>query len=115
MRVKTGIVRRRRHNKIKKMAKGFRGFRRRTFKGANEGVLHALKHSYISRKQKKRLMRRLWITRINAALKARGYRYQEFAHKLKNSPIDLDRKVLSEIAIQDPTTFDKIVNKVMEA
>ncbi len=113
MRVKTGIVRRRRHNKIKSMAKGFRGFRRRTYKGAHEGVMHALAHSYVGRKQKKQTMRRLWITRLNAALRERGYTYREFIHKQNNSAIQIDRKILSEIAIQDPATFDKIVENVM--
>lgn len=113
MRVKTGVIRRRRHNKIKDMAKGFRGFRRRTYKGAHEGVMHALAHSYVGRKQKKRTMRRLWITRLNAALRERGHTYRDFIHKQNESAIQLDRKILSEIAIQDPTTFDKIVSEVI--
>ncbi|MCA9390062.1 50S ribosomal protein L20 [candidate division WWE3 bacterium] len=113
MRVKTGIVRRKRHNKIKKMAKGFRGHRRRSVRGAKEGILHALKHSYVNRKQKKRTMRRLWITRINAGLKARGHSYRDFIHNLTASPLELDRKVLSKIAMHDPSTFDTIVDKVM--
>lgn len=114
MRVKTGIVRRRRHNKIKKFAKGFRGYRRRTFKGAKEGMLNALRHAYVGRKQKKRNMRRLWIQRINAGLRERGFTYSAFVHKLNGSAVELDRKVLSEIAMHDPSTFDKIVEKVMQ-
>ncbi|MCA9397617.1 50S ribosomal protein L20 [candidate division WWE3 bacterium] len=114
MRIKTGVIRRKRHNKVLKQAKGFRGFRRRSFKGAKEGVLHALKHSYISRKQKKRNMRRLWIQRINAGLKANGAKYSTFIQSLKSSNIELNRKVLSEIAMHDPQTFGKIVEKVSD-
>jgi large subunit ribosomal protein L20 len=95
------------------MAKGFRGHRRRSYRGAHEGVLHALSHAYVGRKQKKRTMRRLWITRLNAALRERGHTYRAFIQKLTNSSIELDRKILSQIAMQDPKTFDKIVKEVM--
>lgn len=114
MRVRTGVVRRKRHNKIRREAtkRGFSGHRGRTFRGAKEGLLQALKHSYIGRKLKKRTMRRLWITRLNAATQQNGLSYSAFAHLLNDSPLELDRKVLSTIAMHDPETFNKIVAKV---
>lgn len=114
-RVKGGYTRRRRHNKIKKSARGFRGFRRRTFKGASEGVLHALKHAYIGRKQKKRSMRRLWIVRLNAVLKNKGLSYSKFIRMLKDKDIVLNRKIMSDLAIVDPATLDKIIDHVVKS
>jgi len=114
MRVRTGIVRRKRHNKIRKEAtkRGFSGHRGRTFRGAKEGLLHALKHSYIGRKLKKRNMRRLWITRLNAAVQENGLSYSKFMNLLNKSTLKIDRKVLSSIAMHDPETFKKIIEKV---
>jgi len=116
MRVKTGVVRRKRHNKIRKEAtnRGFSGHRGRTFRGAKEGLLHALKHSYIGRKLKKRDMRRLWITRLNAAVQEDGLSYSKFIHLLNKSSLEIDRKVLSTIAMHDPATFKKIVEKISQ-
>ena len=111
MRVKKGPVRARKHRKIKQLAKGFGGQRRRTVKGANEGLLHALKNAFIGRKDKKGAMRRLWIIRMNAALDERGISYSKFIKKLKDKQIIINRKVLSEIAVQDPQTFDKIIKE----
>lgn len=116
MRVRTGIVRRKRHNKIRKEAtkRGFSGFRGRTFRGAKEGLLQALKHSYIGRKLKKRDMRRLWIARLNAAVQEEDLSYSKFIHLLDKASVEIDRKVLSTIAMHDPKTFKKIVEKVSQ-
>lgn len=114
-RVTSAKTKAQRHRKIKKQAKGFLGFRRRTFKGASEGILHALENAYIGRKLKKRDMRSLWITRINAALRQHDINYSTFINKLKSNEVGLNRKVLSEIAVADPETFDKIVLEVTES
>ena len=111
-RVKGGFTRKRAHKKIKAQAKGFRGFRRRTFKGASEGVLHALAHAYVGRKQKKRSMRRLWIVRLNAVLKNKGLSYSKFIRILKDKNIVLNRKILSDLAIVDLDTLNKIIDQV---
>jgi len=113
-RVKGGTTRVRRHRKIKKQAKGFRGHRGRTFRGAKEGVLHALTHSFRGRKLKKRRMRSLWIIRINALARQSGSSYSEFIHKLKEKDIHLNRKVLNDIAINDSSTLEKIVHEVIK-
>ncbi|OQX51385.1 50S ribosomal protein L20 [candidate division CPR3 bacterium 4484_211] len=109
-RTKTGTVRRARHKKIRQLAKGFREHRRTTFKGAKEGVLHAAAYAYKSRRLKKRNMRKLWIMRLNGALRDHQISYSVFIHKLKQANIQLNRKVLSQIAAHDPETFNKIVN-----
>ena len=115
MRIKTGPTRARKHREIRKKAKGFRGHRGRSVRGAKEGLLNALSHAYVSRKLKKRNMKRLWIQRINAALRQNGTTYNNFFHQLRNTEIKLNRKVLSEIAMHDPETFGKIVDKVSNA
>ena len=113
MRVKRGTVRRRKHNKIRKMAKGFQGLRHKTFKKANEAVLKAGQHAFRDRRKKKRVFRSLWIVRLNAAVRAEGGKYSEFIKGLKTHKISLDRKVLSEMAIHEPAAFAEIVKKVM--
>lgn len=112
MRVKGGYTRKRKHKKILKQAKGFRGMRSRTVKGAKQGTLHALSHAYVGRKLKKRNFRSLWILRINAAVKKQSLSYSQFMHILKEQGVILDRKILSEIAYHEPETFDKIVEEV---
>lgn len=112
MRVKRGIVRHRRHAKIRKLAKGYRGMRSTTFVKANEAVIRAGMNAYVDRRRKKRTFRALWITRLNAAVRARGFRYSVFAKALKDSKIGLDRKVLSEMAIHEPAVFDKVIEKI---
>ncbi len=117
MRIRTGVVRRRKHNKIRKEAtkRGFSGHHGRTFRGAREGLIKALKHSYVDRKRKKRTMRQLWITRINAGLREHGLSYSKFMNALTQSSVQVDRHVLSEIAVQDPMTFGKIIEKVQNS
>lgn len=113
-RAKTGFTRRRRHKKILKLAKGYRGTNSRLFKRANEAVLHAGQYAFVGRKLRKRDMRRLWITRISAAIKkaSQSMNYSRFIKGLKDNNINLDRKVLSEIAVKDFSTFSDIVKKV---
>ena len=112
MRVKRGIVRHRRHKKIRALAKGYRGMRRSTFVKANEAVIRAGTNAYVSRKLKKRTFRALWITRLNAALKMRGLNYSTFMNTMMKKKVMLNRKTLSELAIHHPEVFDKVVGMV---
>lgn len=112
MRVKTGVVRRRRHNKIIGLAKGYRGARQGNFKLANQAVMKAGQHSYIDRKKKKRVFRSLWITRLNAAVRAEGMNYSTFIAALNKKNIGLDRKALSEMAINKPEAFAALLTAV---
>ena len=109
VRVKRGNVARKRRKKILKLAKGYRGAHSRLFRVANQQVMKALKYSYVGRKQKKRTFRKLWITRINAASKLNGLSYSKLIHNLKKSNIDLNRKMLSQIAVLDSQTFKKLI------
>ncbi len=111
MRVKTGNVRRKRHKKILKLAKGYYLSKSRHFRRANEQVIRSLYFSYVHRKLKKRQFRRLWISRINAAVREHGLSYSKFMHALKEMNIGLNRKALSELAINDPQAFEDLVNK----
>jgi large subunit ribosomal protein L20 len=112
MRVKRGIVRHRRHKKIRTLAKGYRGMRSATFVKANEAVIRAGTNAYVSRKLKKRSFRALWITRMNAALRSKGIRYSTFIAALTKKKVLLNRKTLSELAIHHPEVFDKVVATV---
>lgn len=107
-RSKTGIVRRRKHNKIRNMVKGQWGTRGRLFRRSNEAMLKSLWYSYRDRKVRARQMRRLWITRINAAARLNGLSYSRFVYGLKQAGVELDRKSLAAIAVHDPETFTKI-------
>lgn len=102
----------RKHRKVLKQARGFRQARRRRIQTAKEAVLHAGMHAYVGRKNKKRDLRSLWITRIGAAVKTQGLSYSKFIAGLKKAKIEIDRKILSEIAIKDPATFKQIVSSV---
>ena len=108
-RAKTGVVRRRKHNKIRKMVKGQWGTRGRLFRRSNEAMLKSLWYSYRDRKQRARQMRRLWITRINAAARNNGLSYSRFIYGLKQAGVELDRKSLADIAVRDADTFTKLV------
>lgn len=112
MRVKRGIVRSRRHKKIKKLAKGYQGLGHSTFVKAKERVIKAGQHAYMDRKKKKRNFRSLWIVRLNAVLRESGSKYSIFIDQLNKKGIKLDRKVLSELAIHEPETFDKLVKQI---
>lgn len=107
MRVKSLAARK--HRKIRTLTKGYRHARRRRVGAGIEAVLHAGMYAYIGRKLRKRDMRSLWITRLSAAVKSQGVSYSAFISSLKNSKVELDRKVLSDIAIKDPNTFTKIL------
>ncbi|MEA2050005.1 MAG: 50S ribosomal protein L20 [Campylobacterota bacterium] len=114
-RVKTGTVRRARHKKILKMAKGFYSGRRKHFRKAKEAVEHALVYSYRDRRQKKRDFRRLWIVRINAACRLNGMTYSKFMNGLKLANIELDRKILADMAMNDAASFASVVKSAKEA
>lgn len=109
VRVKRGNVARKRRNKILKLAKGFRGTQSSLFRVANQQVLKSLVYSYIGRKKKKRIFRKLWITRINASTQPYNIKYNRFIHNLKQSKILLNRKMLSQLAILDPVSFSNII------
>jgi large subunit ribosomal protein L20 len=108
-RVKGGFVTRRRHKKILKMTKGNWDTRHKLIKRANEAMMKNLWYAYRDRRNRRRDLRRLWIARINAAARGNGVRYSEFIHNLKVKDIDLDRKILADIAVRDPQTFASIV------
>lgn len=111
-RVKTGTVRRKRHKKILKLAKGFYSGRRKHFRKAAEAVAHALQYAYRDRRQKKREFRKLWIIRINAACRLNGTTYSRFMNALKVANIELDRKILADMAMNDATSFTSLVKSV---
>ena len=105
MRVKGGTVTKARRKKVLKMAKGYFGSKHRLFKTAKEQVMHSLRYAYIDRRRIKRDFRKLWIIRINAASRANGLSYSQLMHGLKLANIEMNRKMLSEIAINDAATF----------
>jgi large subunit ribosomal protein L20 len=115
MRVKRGNVARKRHKKILKMAKGFRGSHSRLFRMANQQVMKALRNAYRDRRKKKRDFRRLWITRINAAARINGISYSQLIGKLKTANIDINRKMLAQLAVIDPAGFAKVVETALKA
>jgi large subunit ribosomal protein L20 len=109
MRVKRGNVLRKRHKKILKLAKGFKGARSRIFKVANTAVMKKLKYQYRDRRNLKRNMRRLWIVRINAAVRQHGLSYSKFMNALKKSEVSINRKMLADLAVNEPEAFSIIV------
>jgi large subunit ribosomal protein L20 len=109
VRVKRGNVARKRRNKILSLASGYRGTHSVLFRVANQQVMKALRYSYIGRKQKKRIFRKIWISRINAASRINGLSYSQLINKFKKSNIDLNRKMLSQIAILDGLTFKSLI------
>lgn len=114
-RVKRGVTKKARHKKILKMAKGYRGRAKNCFRIAIQRVEKALQYAYRDRRNKKRDFRALWIQRINAATRLEGLSYSKFINGLKVAKIDLDRKVLADLAAREPETFKKIVEKVKKA
>ncbi len=110
-RVKGGSSKRARHKKILKLARGYRGAGGRLFRPANERVLKALSYSYRDRKQRKRNFRRLWITRINAAARIHGMSYSRFMAGLKNAGVELNRKMLADIAVRDGEGFAALIEE----
>jgi large subunit ribosomal protein L20 len=108
-RVKGGYVTRRRHKKILKLTKGQWDTRHKLFRRANEAMMKSLWYAYRDRRQRRRMLRRLWISRINAASRNHGVKYSQLIHGLRQNDIELDRKILADIAVRDPQTFGKIV------
>lgn len=108
-RIKKGVNAKKRHKKVLKMAKGYYGAKSKLYRSANEAVMRALRSSYRGRKEKKRNFRRLWITRINAGTRQYGLSYSQFMHGLKLGNIDLDRKMLADLAMNDPAAFEQLV------
>lgn len=115
MRVKTGVVRRRRHKKILKLARGFYSGRRKHFRKAKEQLERSMYYAFRDRKQKKRDFRSLWIVRINAACRMHDISYSRFMHGLKLANIELDRKILADMAMNDMSAFSKIVESAKKA
>jgi large subunit ribosomal protein L20 len=110
-RVKRGVTARARHKKVLALAKGFRGRRKNVFRIAKQAVMKAGQYAYRDRRNKKRVFRRLWIARINAGSRALGLTYSKFIAGIKKASIDIDRKVLADMAVNDPAAFASIVEK----
>ncbi len=114
-RVKGGVTAKRRHNKVLKLAKGFYGSRHKIFSAANPAVMRSLRSAQMGRKLKKREYRKLWITRINAAARMNGISYSRLMDGLKKANIDINRKMLSELAISDPAGFSQLAETAKNA
>ena len=111
-RVKRGVTARARHKKILALAKGYRGRRKNVYRVAKQAVMKAGQYAYRDRRTRKRVFRALWIARINAGARSHGVTYSRFIAGLKKASIDLDRKVLADLAVNDPAAFGSIVDKV---
>ena len=109
VRVKSGIITKKKHKKVLRLAKGYWMTRHKQFKKAKEAVLHAGEYAFSGRKMRKREFRRLWIMRLNAALRQLGLKYSQFAHQLKQNKVEVDRKILALIANKYPVVFKKII------
>lgn len=114
-RARKGAARTQAHRRVRKQVKGYQGARRTQWRRIQEAVIHSGVYAYRDRRNRKRDFRRLWITRISAACEMRGIRYSQFINGLKKAEIELNRKMLSEIAIHDPAAFDAIVEKAKAA
>ncbi|NMB10003.1 MAG: 50S ribosomal protein L20 [Tissierellia bacterium] len=114
-RVKRGVQTRAKHKKVLKAAKGYYGSKSTLYRTANEAVMKSMSYAYIGRKQRKRDFRKLWIARINAATRMNGLSYSKFMHGLKKANIDMNRKMLSEMAIHDPAGFAELVELAKNA
>ena len=114
-RIKGGLNARKKHNRVLKLAKGYRGARSKQYRIAKQSVMRALASSYAGRKQRKRQFRQLWIARINAAARMNGLSYSKFMHGLKVAGSDLNRKVLADIAVNDPGAFAQLAETAKTA
>jgi len=114
-RVKRGVTTHRRHKAILKMAKGHKGLRHKIFRRANESVLHALDYAYQHRRDRKGQFRRLWIMRINAAAREQGLTYSRLINGLSKADVQLDRKVLADLAVRDPVAFASVADRAKAA
>jgi large subunit ribosomal protein L20 len=106
---------RKKHKKIIKLAKGYRGTRSKLYRRANEAVLRSGEHAFAGRKKRRRDLRKLWITRINAGLKEHGINYSRFINMLSKSNIEIDRKILADLAANNPQAFKQVVTKAKES
>ena len=111
-RVKRGTQRTKKRKKVLKETKGYKWRRKNTYKLAKDANMHAMANAYVGRKQKKRNMRQLWQIKINAAARQNGISYSRFIHALKENQVELDRKVLADLAEHEPETFEKVVESV---
>ena len=114
-RIKGGLNAKKRHNRTLKLAKGYRGARSKQYRIAKQSVMRALTSAYAGRKQRKRQFRSLWIARINAQAKVNGINYSQFMHGLKKAGIDLNRKMLAELAVNDKEAFKALAEKAKAA
>lgn len=108
-RVKRGVTKRRRHKKVLSAARGFHGASHRNYKWAKEALIHAWSHAYRHRRERKGDFRRLWIIRIGAAARQQGMTYSQLVHGLKSADVEIDRKVLADMAVRDPSGFESLV------
>jgi large subunit ribosomal protein L20 len=114
-RVKRGVMTRKRHNRILARAKGYWGARHRQYKQAHEAVMHALQYAYRDRRVRKRDFRKLWIARINAACRSQGITYSRFINGLSKAGVTVDRKVMADLAVNDPPAFTALVQQATQA
>ncbi|HYK83787.1 MAG TPA: 50S ribosomal protein L20 [Ktedonobacteraceae bacterium] len=113
-RVKRGVAAHKRHKKLLKFVEGHRGTRRRLFRPAHESAMRSMAYMYRDRRNRKRDMRRLWITRINAAARMHGVSYSKLMHAIHTANIEVDRKILAEMAVRDEAAFSALVNAALE-
>ncbi|MCD8118499.1 MAG: 50S ribosomal protein L20 [Lachnospiraceae bacterium] len=114
-RIKGGLNAKKKHKRVLKLAKGYRGARSKQYRVAKQSVMRALASSYAGRKERKRQMRQLWIARINAAARINGINYSNLMHGLKVAGVDINRKMLSELAVNDPDAFAQLVDTAKKA
>ena len=114
-RVKRGVTAHKKHKKVLEMAEGHRGARRRLFRPAHESVMRSMAYMYRDRRNRKRDMRRLWITRINAAARMHGVSYSKLMHAIHEANIDVDRKILAEMAVNDEAAFSALVQRALDS
>ena len=115
MRIKRAMIRAKRKKKLFARAKGFYGRRKNLIRSAQEAVRHALQYAFNDRRKRKRNFRRLWIVRLNAAVRGHGFSYSRFIHALKKANVELDRKVLAQLAYENPAALGVLVKKVRDA
>jgi large subunit ribosomal protein L20 len=108
------VARKKRKKKVLRMAKGYRGARSRSYRSANEQVMHSLQYAYRDRRARKRDFRRLWIARINAAARQNGLSYSRFIQGLRLAEVDVNRKILAEMAVSDPASFSELVQRAKD-
>lgn len=115
IRVKRGIITKKKHKKIRKSTTGMRGARKRTIKSGREALIKSYSYAYRDRKTKKRNFRRIWITRLNAYLKPHNLSYSQFINLLKKNKIEIDRKILSDLVIKNPSIMEKILQEIKKS